>query len=278
MLFPHQRVLMSLVVLVSVCVSLPTFAETKRQRRSATAPKKPSVKAPTPAPPVPLVFARGERLAYTATLNELPAGEGELSLRKEQDDGREVYRFTAQARSNELVDYLYRRRDSAEATFTAANYMPVFFRLRSKENERHREYGVQYDPRTQTLIGQVKRRDRVKERTLPAGTAHDPASALYLLRSQDFQPGTTLEAEVFTGRDHFRVRARVIGKERITLGTGQRQAIRLQPEVFSLDKASGDNLLPSETTLWVTADAAHTPLKIESYLPLGHVVVELTGQ
>jgi hypothetical protein len=264
--------------MVSVCVSLPAFAETKRQRRSTTAPKKPSVKAPTPAPTAPLVFAQGERLAYTATLNELPAGEGELSLRKEHNDGHEVYHFTAQARSNELVDYLYRRRDTAEATFTAANYMPVFFRLRSKENERQREYGVRYDPQTQTLVGQVKRRDRVKERTLPVGTVHDPASALYWLRSQSFLPGVTLEAEVFTGRDHYRVRARVIGKERITLGTAQRQAIRLQPQVFSLDKISQENLLPPETTLWVTADAAHTPLKIESYLPLGHVVVELTGQ
>ncbi|MSQ48212.1 MAG: DUF3108 domain-containing protein [Deltaproteobacteria bacterium] len=277
MLLLRQRILMALVVMVSVCVNLPTFAETKRQRRSTTAPKKPLAKAPTPAPTAPLVFV-GEQLAYTATLNELPAGEGELSLRTGRNDGHEVYRFVAQARSNELVDYLYRRRDTAEATFAAANYMPVFFRLRSTENERQREYGVRYDPQTQTLVGQVKRRDRVKERTLPAGTVHDPASAFYWFRSQNFLPGSTLETEVFTGRDHYRVRARVIGKEKITLGTVQRQAIRLQPEVFSLDNASQDNLLPSETTLWVTADASHTPLRIESHLSLGQVVVELTGQ
>jgi hypothetical protein len=278
MLLARHRLLMSLFVAVSVCVSLPTFAETKRPQRSTTASKPPPVKDPIPAKTDSLIFAQGERLAYTATLNELPAGEGELYLRKEQNDGREVYRFTAQARSNELIDYLYRRRDTAEAMFAAANYTPVFFRVRSKENERQREYGVQYDPQTQTLVGQVKRRDRMKERTLPAGTVYDPVSALYLLRSRNFLAGTTLEAEVFTGRDHYRVLARVIGKERITLGTGQRQAIRLQPEVFSLDKASQKNLLPPETTLWVTADATHTPLKIESYLPIGRVVVELNGR
>jgi Protein of unknown function (DUF3108) len=277
MLLARHRLLMSLLLVVGVCVSLPTFAETKRTQRS-TSPKKSLVKVPTPTPTTPFIFAQGERLAYTATLNELPAGEGELSLRQERNEGREMYRFTAQARSNELVDYLYHRRDTAEAMFTATNYMPVFFRLRSKENEHQREYGVQYDPQTQTLIGQVKRRDRMKERTLPAGTVYDPVSALYLLRSQNFLSGTTLEAEVFTGRDHYQVRARVIGRERITLGTVQRQAIRLQPEVFSLDKAAQENLLPPETTLWVTADAAHTPLKIESYLPLGRVVVELTGR
>jgi hypothetical protein len=277
MLLPRQNELISLVIVVSVCVTLPTFAETKRPQRLTTVPEHP-VKASTPAKVAPLVFAQGERLSYIATLNELPAGEGELSLRKERSDGQEVYRFTAQARSNELLDYLYRRRDTAEAMFTAATYLPMFFRVRSTENERQREYGVQYDPQTQTLVGQMKRRNRLKERTLPAGTVYDPVSALYLLRSQSFLPGAVLEAEVFTGKDHYRVRARVIGKERIALSTEQRQAIRLQPEVFSLDKASQENLLPPETTLWVTADATHTPLKIESYLPLGRVVVELTGR
>jgi hypothetical protein len=222
-----------------------------------------------------LVFASGETLAYTATLNELPAGDGELRLRKERQDGREVYRFTAYARSNELVDYLYRRRDTAEALFTATNYAPVSFWVRSKENDRHREYGVQYDPQTQRLIGRATRRDRTRERTLPAGAVYDPASALYLLRSRNFLPGTTLEAEVFTGRGHYRVLAQVVGKETVDLTSGRRPAIRLHPEVFSLDKASQENLLPSETTLWVTTDATHTPLKVESYLPFGRVVVEL---
>jgi hypothetical protein len=233
---------------------------------------------PTSAKTVSLIFAQGEKLTYTATLNELPAGEGELHLRTERQEGRDVYRFTARAQSNELVDYLYRRRDTAEAVFTAATYTPVFFRVRSKENDRQREYGVQYDPQSKTLIGQVKRRERTKERTLPAGAVHDPVSALYLLRSRNFQPGTTLEAEVFTGRDHYRVLARVVGKEVVDLSSGQRQAIRLHPEVFSLDKTSQENLLPSETTLWVTTDATHTPLKVESYLPFGRVVIELHGQ
>jgi len=45
----------------------------------------------------PAAFARGETLAYTAMLNELPAGDAEVRLRQERQDGREVYRVTAQA-------------------------------------------------------------------------------------------------------------------------------------------------------------------------------------
>lgn len=278
MLPPRRRSFLCLLIITGVLISFPTFAENKRTQRSTTAPKKPAAAAPTLTKTPPLVFASGETLAYTATLNELPAGDGELRLRQEQQDGREVYRFTAHARSNELVDYLYHRRDTAEALFTATNYMPMFFRVQSKENERQREYGVQYDPQTQQLIGRVTRRDRTKERTLPAGAVYDPVSALYLLRSRNFLPGATLEAEIFTGKEHYRVLAQVVGKETVELSSGRRSAIRLHPEVFSLDNASPNNLLPSETTLWVTTDATHTPLKIESYLPLGRVVVELNEQ
>jgi len=278
MLPPRRRLLLCLFIIAGVLVSVPTFAENKRTQRSNRAPKKPVAAAPTPTKTPPLVFASGETLAYTATLNELPAGDGELRLRKEQQDGREVYRFTAQARSNELVDYLYQRRDAAEALFTATNYAPVSFWVRSTENDRQREYGVEYDPQTQQLIGRATRRNRTKERMLPAGAVYDPVSALYLLRSRNFLPGATLEAEVFTGRGHYRVLAQVVGKETVELSSGRRSAIRLHPEVFSLDKASPENLLPSETTLWVTTDAAHTPLKVESYLPFGCVVVELNEQ
>ena len=56
-----------------------------------------------------------------------------------------------------------------------------------------------------------------------------------------------------------------------------RPAIRLHPAVFSLDEAPQENLLPPETTLWVTADAAHTPLKFESFMPIGRLVVELNN-
>src|SRR4030095_5121617 len=77
------------------------------------------------------IFSQGESLSYIATLNELPAGEGEARLHKEQQEGREVYRFTARARSSEWVDYLYTRRDTAEAVFTVSDYGPISFRLLS---------------------------------------------------------------------------------------------------------------------------------------------------
>ncbi|MGH8007392.1 MAG: DUF3108 domain-containing protein, partial [Candidatus Binatia bacterium] len=80
----------------------------------------------------------------------------------------------------------------------------------------------------------------------------------------------------FTGKERYRIAAQVIRKENVLLTTGTRPALRLHPAVFSLDDAPQENLLPQETTLWVTTDATHTPLKLESFLPIGRLVVELS--
>jgi hypothetical protein len=82
--------------------------------------------------------------------------------------------------------------------------------------------------------------------------------------------------EIFTGKERYRVLAHVVRKEKVQVLSGERVAFRLQPMVFSLDEAPQENLLPAQTTLWVTTDATHTPVKLETLLPLGSVVVELS--
>ncbi|MBI3796481.1 MAG: DUF3108 domain-containing protein [Deltaproteobacteria bacterium] len=265
----RPAIFLSLVLLF--LTGFPTQAADKRPPRPAGV---------TPAPSQPQtaanLFARGETLSYTALLNQLPAGDAEIRLYKEQQDGREVYRVTGQARTNELIDYLYRLRGTAEGTFTATGLTPVLFRLAYTDNGRPRELAVHYDAKTKTLQGSVKKKDKVTERSVPATEVYDPSTALYLFRSADLTLGKPFQVEVFTGKERYRITAQVIRKEEVQLTSGTRSALRLHPMVFSLDDAPQKNLLPDETTLWVTTDAAHTPLKLESLVPLGQVVVELS--
>ena len=250
----------------------PTQAAGDRQLRPAAA---------TPAPVQPqtpsTLFARGETLLYTALLNQLPAGDAEIRLRKEQQDGREIYRVSGQARTNELIDYLYQLRGTAEGMFTASGSTPLLFHLTYTGNGRPRELEVRYDAKTQTLRGSVKRKNKVTERSVPATDIYDPSTALYLFRSTDLTAGKPFQVEVFTGKERYRITVQVIRKEDVQLTSGTRPALRLHPMVFSLDDAPQKNLLPDETTLWVATDATHTPLKLESFVPIGQVVVELSN-
>jgi Protein of unknown function (DUF3108) len=261
----------SLSVVLLILSGFPAQAADKRSPR-------PAVASPAPSQPrtTSTAFAREETLSYTALLNELPAGDAEIRLRKEQQDGREVYRVTGQARTNELIDYLYRLRGTAEGMFTANDLTPLLFRLTYRDNGRPRELAVRYDPNTKTLQGSVKKKDKVTERSVPATEVYDPSTALYLFRSTDLTPGKPFQVEVFTGKERYRITAQVIRKENVQLTSGTRPALRLHPMAFSLDDAPQKNLLPDETTLWVATDASHTPLKLESFVPIGQVVVELS--
>lgn len=268
---PFYRIGMGMLALAFVFTSVLLLSAAEKSSPQSTQANK----AATNSRLVSVPFARGETLSYTALLNDLPAGDGEIRLRKEQKDGREVYRAAVRANSSEWVDYLVRLRSAADGMFSASGFTPLHFRLTYTYGERQRELGVRYDPVAKVLLGSTKRRERTRERTVPATNAYDPVTAFYWLRSSDLTPGKPLQVEVFTGKERYRIAAQVIRKENVLLTNGVRPAIRLHPAVFSLDDAPQQNLLPQETTLWVTTDAAHTPLKLESFLPIGRLVIEL---
>jgi hypothetical protein len=276
----HIRRLLILLVLATCVVLLSevVLAANTSLRRQPAKRKIPQKAVPAQSKPVvpPPLFAQGETLRFSATFNQLDAGGGEVQLRKEkQNDGREVFRFTGTARTSDWVDLLYKRRDSADATFSMGDYTPLSFLLLSRESDRRREYSVRYDPTTKALIGSVKRKNRVREQSLPAGKVYDPISALYLLRSRALVPGTPIETQIFTGRGHYRFVAQVLEKETIEVDGKRQPALRLRPEVYSLEKDTSENILPEETTLWVSADPLHIPLKLESGTTWGWIVVEL---
>jgi len=224
------------------------------------------------------IFAEGESLTYIAKLNELPAGDAAIRLRKEQQDGRNVYRVTAQGRTNELVDVLLQLRGEADGLFAANGGSPIMFRLAYTEQERARELGVRYDPETKTLIGTTKRKERSREQRESEVGLYDPISAFYVLRSHELTAGASQQVNVFTGKDRYQIVAHVVRKENIVLGENEQPTIRLHLEGFRTDDSSRKNVFPEQTTLWVSPDALHVPLKLESMLPLGIFALELSGR
>lgn len=200
-----------------------------------------------------------------------------MRLSRAQHGRRQVYRATAQGRTSEVMEYLYRLRGTADGLFTANGFTPLTFRFAYSDHKRTRELAVRYDPTTNTLLGTTRKKPPPTERHIPAGEVYDPLTAFYVLRSTTLAPGNIVDIQVFTGQERYRVVCHVVGREHILLTHSRRLAIRLQPALFSLETEPEKNLLPPETSLWVTSDPAHIPLKLESVLPLGRFLVELTS-
>ena len=104
---------------------------------------------------------------------------------------------------------------------------------------------------------------------------YDPLSALYFLRSQELTSGALHRINVFTGKERYQIFAHVVRKETILINEQEQAAVRLHLEGFRDNDGERKNAFPAETTLWVSPDAAHVPLKLESMLPFGVFVVEL---
>jgi len=281
MVHTHWLSALLIGIFSAVFIGNLTFAASspaQRQPAKRSVPQKSAPIQPNLAP-LPSIFSQGETLRFSATFNQLEAGGGEIQLRQEkQTDGRDVFRFIGQARTSELIDYLYKRRDTADAMFGVGDYSPLSFLHLSREGDRRREYEVRYDPQTKMLVGSVKRKSKVREQLYPVGNVYDPVSAFYRIRSRNLSPGTSIETQIFTGKDLYRFVARVVEKETIEVDGKKRPALRLHPEVYSVEKDTNENILPQETTLWVSADPTHIPLKLESGTIWGLIVVELNKQ
>ncbi|MGE0826693.1 MAG: DUF3108 domain-containing protein [Candidatus Binatia bacterium] len=276
MLHDRRYCVIFLLLICGVFLSAPVLGAEKRPLHALPTHATPRATVPASPTPAPSPFAAGERLTFSAFFNALPAGDGEFLLRRErQADGIEAFRFIGQARTNELIDVLYKRRDSAEAVFGLRDYLPGSFRLLSREGSRRREYTVRYDPDTKTLRGSAKKRKRTSEQSLVATNVYDPVSALYLLRSRELVPGKPIAVTLFTGKGRYRFVAQVVKRETVLVNNQEHQALRLRPQIFSLDKNLAKNILPEETNFWVSADALHTPLKLESATTWGWITVEL---
>ncbi len=260
----------SVGVLLLGCLFTSGFAAEKRARPE-------DLKAPARARTAQTasVFATGEALSYIAKLNDLPAGDGALRLWTDHQPQQDIYRVMAQGRTNELVDMLFRVRGTADGAFTVKGLTPISFRFAYTERDRPRELDVRFDPAQKALVGLSKRKDRVRKRSEPAAGVNDPLSALYVLRSRELVPGTPQRLEVFTGKDRYRIVAHVIRRENVLVAGEERAALRLQLAGTQIGDGKQRNVLPEETLLWVSSDAKHVPLKLESLLPFGLLVVEL---
>ena len=249
---------------------------------------------------------RSERLRYRATWNALPVANAELLVQPQPAAGRAgSVVLRGRAETNEVLDLLWRMRDSFEATVGESPVAPRRFMLRQNENDRHRDTtAVASAGRLTSTVERPHRRTRRAELPLTAHL-HDPASVSYLIRTLPPELDQRPSYQVLAGTKIYELTVTPSGTEQIDVANRTWRArhfhlaLQLEPRDVEtktpLDNAQTDaqtkerndddrdrarwrDLKVQEAELWISTGPERLPLRLTSRTFWGWVTVELVAR
>lgn len=235
--------------------------------------------AAQPSPAGSLPFAPGEHLTYaiyfhSGVTGSVKAGNFELFLLTEKQviDGRSTLHAIARGKTDWALDVFYKVDDRFESFMDEENLLPLLALRRIRETDFFRDQDLIFDH----ARGRAAYRDNLKKTGRDIGIEKntlDVLSAVYQLRAADFPAngqGSKRISYIFS--DSLREsRIRFAGTEIIKTRFGLVECVKVQPEVLigSVFRTT------YPLTVWVSNDANHLPVRVESEIVLGKVRVEL---
>lgn len=226
--------------------------------------------APLPAPRAPFAFRPGEVLDFS--LDAMGAQAGRMSLKVlPSKDGALAIR--ADAKSNTFFSKIRKVRGSATSFLDAHTLHPRRYVEDSTENDVHRTADVHFARRARmvnidyTINGKPGRR---AFRSAP--DALDAASSIFLLRQLPLHQGQSLCFDSYGIRRLWRVTARVVAREHVSIPLGDFDAWHIAGEAVRTDAPTQRR----EMHVWISDDARRLPLVAVGSIDLGAVRATLT--
>jgi len=94
-----------------------------------------------------------------------------------------------------------------------------------------------------------------------SGIVQDTVSAVYYLRTQKLEPGTSLQMEISDSGRVYKVPVRVTERKQMNTVLGKVNAVNVVPELFG--EGGMLNQKGGQLSIWVTDDARHIPVKAQ---------------
>ncbi len=248
----------------------------------------PPATAPLPLPdnlhipsctPGPIPFRDGETLVYRASWLGVPAADARIliahnKLRPQWWTG------IMTLDTSQVVDIVYRMRDIFRENFDYSSLRPNDIYIVQHEKQRLDQWRVNFD-HAQRLVTAVKtsRHSKVTTRRFSGGDPLGPFSGAMMALSQPLRPGASLTFDVFSGGNRYVFAFKVVARERITTALGTFDTLKIEPWVLWLSEGSFRSQMRA-TTVWVTDDSRHLPVRISAEIFFGSVyadLIEVTG-
>lgn len=218
-------------------------------------------------------FQNGEKIYfniyYSVVGLYVNAGNATFTTSVENYNNKPVYHVVGDGTSNSKYDWIFKVRDRYETYFDTATLQPYKF-LRDVNEGGFKIYeNVTFNQKANTAItakGVYK---------IPS-CIQDVLSAIYYARNMNFDSykiDDKIPFNMFLDNEVYNLYIKYLGKETIKTKFGKFNAIKFKPLLIKgTIFEGGENM-----TVWVSDDANHIPLRVESPIVVGSVKVDMMG-
>lgn len=216
-------------------------------------------------------FQDGESLTfkiyYSALGIYVDAGTANFSVTQETFNNKAAYHIVGTGSSNSNYDWIFKVRDRYESYIDTGNLQPLKF-VRNVDEGGYKIYeNITFNQQTNSAI-------TTKGVFKVPNCIQDVLSAIYYARNIDFAKfnvGDKIPFQMFLDNEIHSLYIKYDGKETIKTKYGKFKAIKFKPLLVKGQVFSGGEKM----IVWVSDDANHIPLRIESPLTVGSIKVDM---
>jgi hypothetical protein len=216
-------------------------------------------------------FQDGENITFKIFYNALglyvDAGTASFTVTQENLGNKPVYHVVGSGTSNSSYDWIFKVRDKYESYIDTANLQPLKF-IRNVDEGGHKIYeNVTFNQQTNSAI-------TTKGVYKVPNCVQDVLSAIYYARNIDFEKyniGDKIPFTMFLDNEVYNLYIKYLGKETVKTRYGKFKAIKFKPLLVKGTIFDGGEKM----TVWVSDDANHIPLRIQSPISIGSVKVDM---
>jgi len=218
-------------------------------------------------------FQADEKINYTVFYSVIGiyvnAGTATFSANLEKYAGKPVYHVMGVGTSNPSYDWIFKVRDKYESYIDTFNLQPQKFIRNIDEGGFKQQDNVTFNNQNNTAT-------TLKGTIQIPNCSQDVLSAIYYARNINFnnyKPNDKIPFTMFLDNAVYDLYIKYLGKEKIKTKYGNFNAIKFKPLLVKGTIFEGGEKM----TVWVTDDANHIPIRIESPIAVGSIKVDMMG-
>ena len=218
-------------------------------------------------------FQSGERITYKVYYSVIgifiDAGTAQFTLNKARLNDKMYYHAIGDGYSNPTYDWIFKVRDRYETYIDTLTLKPYNFIRKVEEGNYKKTENVVFNQDAGTAV--------TTRGTFAIPTCvQDVVSAIYYARNLDYsryKPGDKIPFSLFLDDEVTNLYIRYVGKQTVKTKYGKFRAILLKPLLVKGTIFEGGEKM----NVWVSDDANHIPLRVESPISVGSVKVDMMG-